>query len=198
MYSFSSIYPPGIAGPILGAQFLQCKAERVAGLATTQDKQRRRVLGAPSLSTGPVCLRETLGKRKIDREQGLPDHECVMPLAVYERERRSSRMFMRVRVLLAGKNQQGRRFRHACETIVINAHGALLYFDQDLEVGSVLVLINPFTHEDQVCRVGYLGDDSDMGVSVGMEFLTPSPHFWGVEFTHPDWTPAQTSSLAKN
>ena len=54
-----------------------------------------------------------------------------MPPAVYERERRSSRVFMRIRVLLAGKNQQGRRFRHVCETIVISAHGALLYFDQD-------------------------------------------------------------------
>jgi len=121
-----------------------------------------------------------------------------MSPVLYDRERRSSRVFMRVRVQLAGKNQQGRHFRHTCETIVINAHGALLYFDQDLEVGSVLVLTNPFTQEDQECRVVYLGDDTDKGQRVGIEFLTPSPHFWGVEFTHADWVPAQTSSLPKN
>ena len=121
----------------------------------------------------------------------------MSPVA-YDRERRSSRVFMRVRVLLAGKNQQGRRFRHACETIVINAHGALLYFDQDLEVGSVLVLSNPFTQEDQECRVVYLGEDSDKGRRVGIEFLTPSPHFWGVEFTNPDWTPVHPGSVHKN
>jgi hypothetical protein len=121
-----------------------------------------------------------------------------MAPAVYERERRSSRVFMRVRVQLAGKNLQGRRFRHTCETIVINAHGALLYFDQDLEMGSLLVLTNALTQEDQECRVVYLGDDSDKGRRVGLEFVTPSPHFWGVEFAHSDWVPAQTSSLQKN
>ena len=129
--------------------------------------------------------------------EALADHEYVMSLAIFERERRSSRVFMRLRVLLAGKNQQGRRFRHACETIVVNAHGALLYFDQDLEIGSLLVLTNPFTQEEQECRVVYLGDDSDKGQRVGIEFLTPAPRFWGVEFT-PDWAPAQAGSLQKN
>jgi hypothetical protein len=121
-----------------------------------------------------------------------------MSTVVYERERRSSRVFMRIRVVLAGKNQQGRRFRKAGETIVISAHGALLYLDQDLEIGSLLALTNPFTQDEQECRVVYIGDDSDKGQRVGIEFLTPAPRFWGVEFTHPDWVAAQTSSLQKN
>ena len=150
------------------------------------------------LSAGPVFPEGTPAQLKIDLGRARPDHGCVMSPVAYDRERRSSRVFMRVRVLLAGKNQQGRRFRHACETIVINAHGALLYFDQDLEVGSVLVLSNPFTQEDQECRVVYLGEDSDKGRRVGIEFLTPSPHFWGVEFTNPDWTPVHPGSVHKN
>lgn len=120
-----------------------------------------------------------------------------MSTVAYERERRSSRIFTRIRVMLAGKNQHGRRFRHACETIVINAHGALLYFDEDLEVGSLLTLTNRITEDEQECRVVYLGDDSDKGRRVGVEFLTPSPHFWGVEFTHPNWTAGQ-GSFQKN
>ena len=121
-----------------------------------------------------------------------------MNTVVYDRERRSSRMFRRVRVKLAGKNQQGRRFRHASETIVINAHGALLYSEQDLEVGSLLVLINSATEEEQECRVVYLGDDAEKGQRVGVEFVSPAPHFWGVELKQPDWVPAQTSSIHKN
>jgi hypothetical protein len=105
---------------------------------------------------------------------------------------------MRIRVLLAGKNQQGRRFRHVCETIVISAHGALLYFDQDLEIGSLLVLTNPFTADEQECRVVYLGEDSDKGRRVGIEFVTPAPRFWGIEFTHPDLASAQSGSLQEN
>lgn len=117
-----------------------------------------------------------------------------MSTVVYERERRSSRMFMRIRVLLSGKNQQGRRFRNTCETIVINAHGALVYLEQDLEMGSVLVLTNPVTQDEQECRVVYLGEDSDKGCRVGIEFLTPSPHFWGIEF---GWA-EQPRSVQKN
>ncbi len=116
---------------------------------------------------------------------------------VYERERRSSRMFMRIRVMLAGKNQQGRRFRHAYETIVVNAHGALLYLDQELEMGSLLVVTNPLTQDEEECRVVYLGEDSEKGRRVGIEFLTPSPHFWGIEFMQPDWA-TQPGSFQKN
>jgi hypothetical protein len=28
---------------------------------------------------------------------------------------------------------------------------------------------------------------SDKGTRVGVEFLSPSPHFWGVEFAPQDW-----------
>ena len=121
-----------------------------------------------------------------------------MSTAVYERERRSARVFMRIRVMLTGKNQQGRRFRAATETIVINAHGGLVYLDQDLEMGSLLMLTNPYSQEEQECRVVYLGDDSDKGQRVGLEFLTPAPRFWGVEFARPDWVAAQESSANKN
>lgn len=115
-----------------------------------------------------------------------------MSTLVYERERRSSRVFMRIRVTLAGKNQRGRRFREATETIVVNAHGGLLYLAQDLDLGAMLVLTNPFTQDEQECRVVFVGDDeSDKGRRIGIEFLTPAPRFWGVEFTQPDWVPAQ-------
>ena len=39
----------------------------------------------------------------------------------------------------------------------------------------------------------FLGSGSDKGQRVGVEFLTPAPHFWGVEFPPPDW-PAKSAS----
>src|SRR5713226_5150231 len=113
-----------------------------------------------------------------------------MPEAVYTTPRRSSRVFMRVRVMVSGKNAQGRKFREACDTIVINAHGGLLYLDQELENDAMLVLNNPLTQEEQECRVVFLGDDTGKGQRVGIEFLTPAPRFWGIEFSPPDWPAA--------
>ncbi len=103
--------------------------------------------------------------------------------------RRSSRVFTRIPVRAKGRNIQGRSFKQSGQTIVINAHGGLLYLQEDVEVGADLVLVNPATDEEQDCRVVYIGDTSDKGTRVGVEFLSPSPHFWGVEFAQQDWLP---------
>ncbi len=122
-----------------------------------------------------------------------------MPDAQYEHPRRSSRVFMRVRVVAAGKNLDGRKFREVCETIVVNAHGGLLYLNQPVENGALVVLNSPHTQEELECRVVYLGEAGDKGQRVGVEFLTPAPHFWGVDFAPADWpsrpvvTPPQPS-----
>jgi hypothetical protein len=102
-------------------------------------------------------------------------------------ERRSSRVFTRIPIQAAGKNLLGQKFRAKSQTIVINAHGGLLYLNEELELGADLVLMNPATEEEQDCRVVYLGDTSERGTRVGVEFLSPSPHFWGVEFAQQDW-----------
>jgi hypothetical protein len=101
--------------------------------------------------------------------------------------RRSSRVFTRIPVRARGKNNQGRSFKQNSQTIVINAHGGLLYLQEEVTLGSELVLVNPVTEEEQDCRVVYIGDTSDKGTRVGVEFLSPSPHFWGVEFAQNDW-----------
>src|SRR5580658_10737623 len=113
-------------------------------------------------------------------------------------QRRSSRVFTRIPVRATGKNTDGRKFREHSETIVINAHGGLLYLQEPLELGTQVVLINPVTEEEQECRVVYLGDMSEKGTRVGVEFLSPSPHFWGVDFTQQDWHPSAPSGSPSN
>ena len=107
------------------------------------------------------------------------------------KQRRSSRVFTRIPVRAAGKDTDGRKFRENSQTIVVNAHGGLLYLQKAIDLGAEIMLINPATDEEQECRVVYLGDTSEKGTRVGVEFLSPSPHFWGVEFAPQDW-PART------
>jgi hypothetical protein len=102
--------------------------------------------------------------------------------AAFNYPRRSARVFRRMPVKASGKDHNGRRFREACETVVVNAHGGLLVLKHEIDDGEMLVLENPATQEEQECRVVFLGEPSDRGQRVGVEFLTPSPRFWGVEF----------------
>lgn len=108
-------------------------------------------------------------------------------------QRRSSRIFTRIPVRASGRNLDGRKFRESSQTIVINAHGGLLYLRETVELGTEVVLTNPVTDEEQECRVVYLGDTSEKGQRIGVEFLSPSPHFWGVDFAPQDW-PSRTPS----
>lgn len=95
--------------------------------------------------------------------------------------RRSARVFHKMRVQAQGRSQNGRKFRETCETVVVNAHGGLLLLKHEVNDGEMLVISNPETQEELECRIVYLGDAGDKGQRVGIEFLTPAPHFWGLE-----------------
>ncbi len=88
-----------------------------------------------------------------------------------------------MRVRAEGRSIDGHKFREACETIVVNAHGGLIYLMHEVEKDAVVVLVHPDTQETQECRVVYLGEPGDKGQRVGVEFLTPAPHFWGLDLS---------------
>jgi hypothetical protein len=96
-------------------------------------------------------------------------------------------VFARFRVPCKGKNAEGRSIHALAETIVVNAHGALMYLDEPMTVGVEFTITSPATQEEQECRVVFLGEEADRGRRVGVEFLTPAPHFWGVDFAADDW-----------
>ena len=97
--------------------------------------------------------------------------------------RRSNRVFHKMRLRAQGRAHNGKKFTEACETVVVNAHGGLLMLKNEIDHGEMLVLTNPDTMEEIECRVVYLGEPGDRGQRIGIEFLTPAPHFWGVEFS---------------
>src|SRR5262249_3125264 len=96
--------------------------------------------------------------------------------------RRSGRAFHKMRVQAQGRGHNGKKFRETCETVVVNAHGGLLLLKHEVDSGEMLVLSNLETQEEQECRVVYLGDLGEKAQRVGVEFLTPAPRFWGLEF----------------
>jgi len=97
--------------------------------------------------------------------------------------RRSGRVFHKMRVQAQGRAHNRKKFKETCETVVVNAHGGLLLLKHEVADGEMLVITNPETQEELECRIVYLGEPGDKGQRVGIEFLTPAPRFWGVEFS---------------
>jgi hypothetical protein len=112
----------------------------------------------------------------------VPSEDGSMSEVTFTAPRRSGRVFHKMRVQAHGRGHDGRKFRETCETLVVNTHGGLLLLKNEIDNGEMLVLTNPETQEEMECRVVYQGDAGDRGQRVGVEFLTPSPRFWGVEF----------------
>jgi hypothetical protein len=96
--------------------------------------------------------------------------------------RRSQRVFHKMRLQALGRSHEGRKFREICETLVVSAHGGLLNLRNEVNNGEILVLVHPETQEEQECRIVFLGESNSRGIRVGVEFLTPAPHFWGIDF----------------
>jgi hypothetical protein len=90
-----------------------------------------------------------------------------------------------MRLKVHGRAHNGKKFREVCETVVVNAHGGLLNLSNEVDNGEMIVLENPVTQEEQECRIVFIGAAGNRGQRVGIEFLTPAPRFWGIEFEAP-------------
>src|ERR1700686_5172156 len=95
--------------------------------------KHRSLLGTPH-PCFQVAWREHPTDTLVDGEIDVTQHGVVMPETDFNTVRRSTRVFMRVRVVVGGKTSDGRRFREACETVVINAHGGMLCLNQPLHM----------------------------------------------------------------
>jgi hypothetical protein len=141
---------------------------------------------------GRVAYREHLSAGAIDRDVRAFEHGSMSEITAAS-HRRSSRVFHKMRVLAQGRAHNGKKFRETCETVVVNGHGGLLFLKHEIDHGEMIVITNPETLEELECRVVYLGEPVGKGQRVGVEFLTPAPRFWGVEFSD---AAAENSSAA--
>jgi hypothetical protein len=140
-------------------------------------------LGAKNPEETALSCAEHLSERAIDRIWG-EGHDDGMAELAQTSQRRSLRIFHKMRLQAMGRSHEGRKFRETCETLVVSAHGGLLMLKHEVNDGEMLVLVHPETQEEQECRIVYLGESASRGIRVGVEFLTPAPHFWGIDFEH--------------
>jgi hypothetical protein len=103
--------------------------------------------------------------------------------------RRSQRVILSLPVTV--RTEEGRgdgAFEEATQTLIVNAHGALIAIASKVEKGQTLRLTNRATREEHLCQVVHIGPVSGGKAQVGVEFKTPSPDFWHITFPPEDWT----------
>ncbi len=101
--------------------------------------------------------------------------------------RRSMRVLLSVPIQVRGKNAQNQDFTEETRTLVVNAHGALISLSAQVVVNQKVFVSNSATHQTQECRVVYFGNMQAGKAQMGVEFMTPSPAFWQIDFPPEDW-----------
>jgi hypothetical protein len=102
--------------------------------------------------------------------------------------RRSQRVILSTPVSVRTEDApKSASFEEKTNTLVVNAHGALVALAGKVKRGQKLKLTNVSTHAEELCRVVYLGGATDGKIQVGVEFLKPAPDFWHIAFPPEDW-----------
>ena len=110
--------------------------------------------------------------------------------------RRSQRVMLSVPVTLSGKTSAG-PFSEDTQTMVINAHGALVGLKTKVSKGQTLRIKAQMSPEEQECHVIWIGPTAEGKTQCGVEFTHPAPKFWRVSFPPADWSPASGAVMAE-
>lgn len=100
-------------------------------------------------------------------------------------QRRSQRLFLQVSVVV--RREGPGEFTEDTQTLVVNAHGALVTLAATVQAGQTLFVKNKVSGEEQSCRVIYLGPPASGKVQVGLEFIQPALQFWHISFPPDVW-----------
>jgi hypothetical protein len=92
--------------------------------------------------------------------------------------RRSSRLHIRVSLVVCGQSPEQQYFQEETSTLSINAHGALLPLATAVTLGQRLLILNPHTWNERAGRVTRLGALEGGRTEVGIEFPEAAPEFW--------------------
>jgi hypothetical protein len=111
--------------------------------------------------------------------------------------RRSQRVLLNMPIIVRTEaGPRGPAFTEETHTLVVNAHGALIAIAGRLEQGQTFYIANRVTHEEEQCRVIYVGPVTAGKAQVGIEFAKPSPDFWRITFPPEDWVTPESAPAA--
>ena len=102
-------------------------------------------------------------------------------------QRRSQRLLLRIQIVAHRKAGQPDSKPEQSETLAVNAHGALILLTPPVDEVEQILIKNPKTDEEQLCKVVYQGLTEAGRLQVGVEFIAPAPNFWRVSFPPEDW-----------
>jgi hypothetical protein len=97
------------------------------------------------------------------------------------------RVLLSVTVLVQGTSQEEQNFEEETNTLVVNAHGALISLAAPVAPGQLLMITNRTTSESLACSVVYVGNMEGGKAQIGVEFVNPSAEFWRISFPPEDW-----------
>ena len=104
------------------------------------------------------------------------------------KDRRSQRIDLNVPVIVYRPPREGPQFCQSTQTLVVNAHGALLALTCKVAPRQRLLVQHADTGEQQECRVIYVNKEEAGPPQVAVEFTRPAPRFWRVAMPPADWT----------
>jgi hypothetical protein len=104
------------------------------------------------------------------------------------RKRGSERIELNVPVVLHKPSREGSLFSERTQTLVVNAHGALLFLAEKVAPKQTLFMQNSKSGEQRECRVVYVEKQLSGPTKVAVEFTKPAPSFWRMAYPPADWT----------
>ena len=108
--------------------------------------------------------------------------------------RRSQRVMLSVAVIVSSDRPQG--FEEETQTLIVNAHGALIALGAKVSNGEMLRIKNQTTQQERACKVVFLGSPSEGKIQVGIEFTARCPGFWRIAFPPEDWNVPEYTPVA--
>ena len=94
-----------------------------------------------------------------------------------------------LKILVGGGHLDGKRFSEETVTSVVNAHGALIFLAEKVELGQTLIVRNIKSNEQLQADVVDIGAVYEGKTEIGIEFIEAAPRFWRVAFPPEDWSP---------
>jgi hypothetical protein len=102
--------------------------------------------------------------------------------------RRSQRVIVSVPITVSSEGgNRDAAFEEETQTLVVNAHGAMVALAAKVVKGQTLRMKNRATQEEELCKVAYLGPAAGGKGQVGLDFTSSSPDFWRIAFPPEDW-----------
>jgi len=111
--------------------------------------------------------------------------------------RRTLRVSITVPVTVHGQDENGDKFRVKAKSESVNRHGALLFLEQPVAVGQLLILVNENSDRTVECRVVSVRRDKERKTHVGVEFMSPDSNFWHMSFPLPGSRPLRRALDSK-